>query len=134
MATIVYPLCETVRNIVAALLRRSEKLLNEPRVAIVRAHPGNCAVLCKMDDLAEICVRIRYSYLVNRLLVERQRHSGAVVAMVGKTVNGYHRINSVYDDNIVLRLGASSISVFNKCHVECSAIRATLLVILLLLG
>ena len=35
---------------------------------------------------------------------------------------------------IVLRLGASSISVLNKGHTACSAVRAAVLMMLLLLG
>ena len=36
--------------------------LNKLRVAIVvRAHPGIGAVERKMDDMPDICVRIRYS-------------------------------------------------------------------------
>ena len=63
--------------------------------------------------------------------MERQRHSGAVVAMVGNVVIGYQRINSVCSDD---RFGASSISMLNKCHAACSAVRAAVLMILLLLG
>ena len=52
------------------------------------AHSDIGAVQRKTDEMADICVRIRYSLPVDRLLVERQQHSGAVVAMVGKAANG----------------------------------------------
>ena len=54
----------------------------------MRAHPGIGAVQRKMDDMADICVHIRYSLLVDRSLVECLCHSGAVVAMIGKADNG----------------------------------------------
>ena len=43
-------------------------------------------------------------------------------------------INSDYTVTIVLGLGASSISVFNKGHAVCSAVRAAVPMTLSLLG
>ena len=65
----------------------------------MHARPGIGAIQRKVNDLAEICVRVSYSFLVDRLLAERHRHSGAVVAVVGKTANGQQRINSLYSDD-----------------------------------
>ena len=56
-----HPVCEIVRNMVAALYTGLNICLNELGVANVRAHPGIGAVLRKLDDMADICVRIRYS-------------------------------------------------------------------------
>ena len=46
---------------VTALLRRSEHFLKELRVAVEHAYPGIGAAQREMDDLAEICVSIRYN-------------------------------------------------------------------------
>ena len=45
--------------------------LNEPRVAIVRAHPGIAAVQRKMDDMADICVLLVSPVRLIKLVIER---------------------------------------------------------------